>query len=73
MRNKISKLYNSVSPPAAETRDTLAQTLQSVRETAFLLYNRMIYRVWKKDIEIHRRKRSKGRKRRNYRIRAVST
>ena len=42
MRNTISKLYNAVSAPAAATRDTLAERLQSVRETASLLYNKMI-------------------------------
>ena len=42
MRNTISKLYNGVSAPAAATRDTLAERLQSVRETASLLYNKMM-------------------------------
>ena len=42
MRNTISKLYNAVSAPMAVTRDALAERLQSVRETAFLLYNRMM-------------------------------
>ena len=36
LRNTISKLYNAVLEPVAATRDTLAERLQSVRETAFL-------------------------------------
>ena len=39
MRNTIS---NAVSAPVAATRDALAERLQSVRETASLLYNRMM-------------------------------
>ena len=39
MRNKISKLYNVVSAPGTATRDVLAE---SVRDTASLLYNRMV-------------------------------
>ena len=42
MTNTISNLYNAVSAPAAATRDTLAERLQSVRETASLLYNKMM-------------------------------
>ena len=42
MRNTISKLYNAVSAPVAAKRDALAERLQSVRETASLLYNRMM-------------------------------
>ena len=42
LRNTISKLYNAVLEPVAATRDALAERLQSVRETAFLLYNRMV-------------------------------
>ena len=42
LRNTISKLYNAVSAPAAATRDALAERLQSLRETASLLYNRMM-------------------------------
>ena len=42
MSNTISKLYNAVSAPMAVTRDALAERLQSVRETASLLYNRMM-------------------------------
>ena len=42
LRNKISKLYNPVSAPVAATRNALAERLQSVRETASLLYNRMM-------------------------------
>ena len=42
MRNQLVKLYNAVAVPVAATRDTLAERLQSVRETASLLYNRMM-------------------------------
>ena len=42
LRNTISKLQNAVSAPVAATRDALAERLQGIRETASLLYNRMI-------------------------------
>ena len=42
LKNKSSKLYNAVSTPVAATRDVLAERLQSIRETTFLLYNRMM-------------------------------
>ena len=42
MRNTISKLYNAVSAPVTATRDAVTERLQSVRETASLLYNRMM-------------------------------
>ena len=42
MRNQLTKLYNVVSAPVAATRDALAERLQSVHETASLLYNRMM-------------------------------
>ena len=42
LRNAISKLYNAVSAPVAATRDALAERLQSVSDTASLLYNRMM-------------------------------
>ena len=42
MRNQLTKLYNAVSAPVAATRDALAERLQSVCETASLLYNRMV-------------------------------
>ena len=42
MRNQLAKLCNAVSAPVAATRDALAERLQSVHETASLLYNRMI-------------------------------
>ena len=42
LRNTISKLYNTVSAPVAATRDALAERLPSVRDTASLLYNRMM-------------------------------
>ena len=38
MRNQLIKLYNAVSTPVAATRDALAERLQSIRETASLLY-----------------------------------
>ena len=37
-RNTITDLYNAVSAPVAATRDALAARLESVRETATLLY-----------------------------------
>ena len=39
-KNAISKLYETVSAPVAATRDALAERLQSVRETAALLYEK---------------------------------
>ena len=42
LRNTISKLYNTVSAPVAATRDALVERLQSVRDAASLLYNRMM-------------------------------
>ena len=42
LRNTISKLYNAVSASVAATRDALTERLQSVHDTAFLLYNRMM-------------------------------
>ena len=42
LRNAISKLNNAVSGPVTATRDALAERLQSVRDTASLLYNRMM-------------------------------
>ena len=42
MRNQLTKLYITVSTPVAATRDALTERLQSVRETAFLLYNRIV-------------------------------
>ena len=42
MRNQLTKLYNAVSAPVTITRDALAERLQSVRDTASLLYNRMM-------------------------------
>ena len=41
-RNQLTKLYNAVSAPVAATRDVFTEGLQSVRETASLLYNRMM-------------------------------
>ena len=42
LRNTISKLYSAVSAPVAVTRGALAERLQSVRDTASLLYNKMM-------------------------------
>ena len=42
LRNTISKLYNIVSAHVAVTRDALVERLQSIRDTASLLYNRMV-------------------------------
>ena len=42
LRNTISELYNAVSAPVAATQDVLTERLQSVRETASLLYNSMV-------------------------------
>ena len=42
MRNQLAKLYNAVSTSVAATRDALTERLQSVRETASLLYNKMM-------------------------------
>ena len=55
-KNTISKLYNAVSVPVEVTRDALAERLQDVRDTASLLYNRMVENMaygqqeWLKDI-----------------------
>ena len=43
LRNTNSKLYNVVSAPVTATRDALAEKLQSVRDTASLLYNCRAY------------------------------
>ena len=45
MKNQISKLYSAVSAPVAASRDALAERLQSVRDTASLLYNRTMYYI----------------------------
>ena len=42
MRNQLTKLCNVVSAPMTATRDALAERLQSVRDTASLLYNKMM-------------------------------
>ena len=42
MKNQISKLYSAVSAPVAAARDALSESLQSVRDTVSLLYNRTI-------------------------------
>ena len=42
MRNTISKLYQAVSAIVEATRDALAERLQSIRESASLIYSRMM-------------------------------
>ena len=42
LRNTISKLYNAVSAPVTAARDALAERLQSVCDTASLLYKKMM-------------------------------
>ena len=42
MRNQLAKLYNAVSASVAATRDALTERLQSVRESASLLCNKMM-------------------------------
>ena len=42
MKNQLTKLCNVVSAPVVATRDVLTERLQSVCETASLLYNRMV-------------------------------
>ena len=42
LRNAISKLYSAVSAPVTATRDALAERLQSGRDTASLLYSRVM-------------------------------
>ena len=45
LKNTISKLYNAVSAPVTATRDALAERLQGIRDTASLLYNRMMENI----------------------------
>ena len=42
MRNQIANLYNAISAPVAATQDTPTERLQNARNTASLLYNRMM-------------------------------
>ena len=42
LRNTISKLYNAISATVTATRYALAERLQSLRETASFLYNRVM-------------------------------
>ena len=62
-RNTISKLYNVVSALMTATRDALAERLQSVHETASLLYNRMMKNMeyGRERLKRHCRKRSRRR------------
>ena len=39
-RNTISKLFDPATAPVASTRDALAEKLQSVRNTVYLLYEK---------------------------------
>ena len=66
LRNTISKLCNAISATVAATRDSLAERLQSVRETASLLYNRMMdnNRVWMGKNERYNRTTSRRRSQR---------
>ena len=41
-RNQLAKLYNALSAPLAATRDALAEKLESICETAGLLYTKMM-------------------------------
>ena len=45
MRSQLAKLYNAVSAPVATTHDALMERLQSIRETASLIYNRMMENI----------------------------
>ena len=45
MKNQITNLYNAISAPVAVTRDALAEGLESVRETASLLYKGMMNNI----------------------------
>ena len=42
MKNPLTNICNAVSAFVAATRDALVERLQSIRETASLLYNRMV-------------------------------
>ena len=42
MTNELTKLYSAVSAPVTATPDALSERLQSVCETASLLFNRMM-------------------------------
>ena len=42
MKNQLTKSYNAVLAPVSATRDAVAERLQSVHESASLLYNRMV-------------------------------
>ena len=44
-RNMITYLYNAVSAPVAAKRDALSERLESVRDTASLLYNRAMHHI----------------------------
>ena len=45
MGNQIANLCNFVSAPVAATQGALAERLQSIRENASLLCNRMMYNM----------------------------
>ena len=42
IKNQLTKSYNASSAPVTATRDALTERLQSIRETASLLYNTMV-------------------------------
>ena len=56
MKNQISKLYSAVSVPVAATRDALSERLQSVRDTASLLYNRTMHYIGERSWKMERMK-----------------
>ena len=66
MSNQIANLYNTVPASVAATRDTLGERLRKVRETASLLYNRMMRNIeygqegWKGNIEKETRQEEEG-------------
>ena len=57
MRNQLTKSYNAVSALVTATRNALAEKLQSVRETASLLYGTE-YGMWTGQTERHRAKKA---------------
>ena len=81
LRNTISKLYNAVLEPVAATRDALTEKLQSVGDTASLLYNRMMENMgYRQEAERHcgerstrRRKTTSGQGRREEAAKTNST
>ena len=63
MRNQLTKSYNAASALVTATQNALAEKLQSVRETASLLYSGE-YGIWIGETERHRgRRRATAKKR----------